>query len=130
MNSINFYQWLRWGEFKGVCCEHHFANVRCPYCSTENMTGAPARKWRFDFAWPDLKVAIEYEGVISPKARHTTIAGYTGDCTKYNTAALLGWQVYRFTAPMLADRKPGEKATVWRADNTVDLISKVLKGAR
>lgn len=57
----------------------------------------PDRRFRFDFAIPDMKVACEYEGVMSAKSRHTTITGYTGDCTKYNLAALNGWRVMRYT---------------------------------
>ena len=58
----------------------------------------PTRKWRFDFAIESLKIAIEYEGIMSEKSRHTTISGMSRDCEKYNTAQLLGWKVLRFTA--------------------------------
>lgn len=57
----------------------------------------PERKWRFDFALVDHKIAIEYEGIMAGKSRHTTISGYTGDTEKYNAAAELGWTVLRFT---------------------------------
>lgn len=57
----------------------------------------PTRKWRFDFALVDQKIAIEYEGIMAGKSRHTTISGYTGDTEKYNAAAELGWTVLRFT---------------------------------
>lgn len=55
------------------------------------------RKFRFDFAWIDDRVACEVEGVISAKSRHTTISGYTKDCDKYNLAAEMGWRVFRYT---------------------------------
>lgn len=58
----------------------------------------PIRKWRFDFAILDQKVAIEYEGIISDKSRHTNIKGYTEDSNKYNEAQKLGWKVLRYTA--------------------------------
>lgn len=59
----------------------------------------PERKWRFDFAIPDKKIAIEYEGVYGGgKSRHTTVSGYTADSEKYNEAAKLGWTVLRYTA--------------------------------
>lgn len=58
----------------------------------------PTRKWRFDFAIVESKIAIEYEGIMSEKSRHTTITGLTGDCDKYNEAQRLGWKVFRFTA--------------------------------
>ena len=56
------------------------------------------RRFRFDFAIPELKIAIEYEGLNSEKSGHTTIAGYTSDCEKYNIAAIRGWRVLRYTA--------------------------------
>jgi hypothetical protein len=58
----------------------------------------PDRKWRFDFAIPELKIAIEYEGLMSEKSRHTTIKGFTGDTEKYNEAAVQRWKVMRYTA--------------------------------
>lgn len=57
----------------------------------------PNRRFRFDFADPDLKLAWEFEGILSAKSRHTTITGYTNDCRKYNLAALNGWKVFRYT---------------------------------
>jgi len=55
------------------------------------------RKWRFDFAWPALFIAVEIEGgTWSGKSRHTTGAGYHGDLNKYNAAHAAGWTVYRF----------------------------------
>lgn len=58
----------------------------------------PKRKWRFDFCIPELKIAIEYEGLMSEKSRHTTITGFTNDSEKYNAAQILGWRVLRYTA--------------------------------
>jgi len=55
----------------------------------------PVRKWAFDYAHPATKVAIELEGGIWTGGRHTNGAGFTGDCAKYNEAALLGWTVFR-----------------------------------
>ena len=57
------------------------------------------RRWRFDFAHLELKLAIEVEGLCAEwqKSRHTTIKGYIEDCEKYNAAALLGWTVLRYT---------------------------------
>ena len=61
------------------------------------------RRFRFDFAIPDLKIAIEYEGLNSEKSGHTTIGGYTSDCTKYNLAAIDGWRILRYTAVNYTD---------------------------
>lgn len=57
----------------------------------------PTRKWRFDFAWPDLKIAAEIEGGAWSGGRHTRGYGFEKDCEKYNAALLLGWRVLRFT---------------------------------
>ena len=57
-----------------------------------------SRRFRFDFALLNHKVAIEHEGIISGKSRHTTIKGYSKDCEKYNLAAVEGWKVLRYTA--------------------------------
>lgn len=58
----------------------------------------PTRRWRFDLAWPELKIACEVEGVLFWKqGRHQTGKGYTNDCEKYAEALVLGWKVLRVT---------------------------------
>jgi hypothetical protein len=59
------------------------------------------RRWKFDFAFPENMVAVEIEGGIWSGGRHTRGAGYTKDLEKYNTAARLGWKVYRYTTEMV-----------------------------
>ena len=61
------------------------------------------RRWRFDFAWPAKKVAVECEGGHWSGGRHVRGSGFEKDAEKYNRAALLGWRVLRFTATMLKD---------------------------
>lgn len=56
------------------------------------------RRFRFDWAIPDMKLAIEYEGIFSKKSRHTTVSGYSTDVEKYNLATTQGWSVLRYTA--------------------------------
>lgn len=57
------------------------------------------RKWRFDFALPDVRIAIEIEGVFydGRTSRHTTAIGYSQDCEKYNNAVLAKWWILRYT---------------------------------
>ena len=57
----------------------------------------PDRKWRFDFAWPEQKIAVEVEG----RGRHQSFDGFLADCGKYNSAAKMGWRVLRYTPAMV-----------------------------
>jgi very-short-patch-repair endonuclease len=61
----------------------------------------PTRKWRFDFAHPAYKIAVECEGGVHSQGRHTRGSGFEKDCEKYNAAAILGWCVLRYTKRML-----------------------------
>lgn len=57
----------------------------------------PVRKWRFDYAFPKLKVAIEIDGAVWKLGRHNRPKGYIADMEKLNTAASMGWLVLRFS---------------------------------
>ena len=57
----------------------------------------PVRRWRADFAFPEQKVLVEFEGGVYTQGRHTRGKGFENDCDKYNSAQLMGYQVYRFT---------------------------------
>lgn len=61
----------------------------------------PVRRWRFDFAFPAQRVAIELEGGVHSRGRHTRGKGFIADCDKYNAAAELGWTVLRYTSEHL-----------------------------
>ena len=37
----------------------------------------PERRWRFDYAWPALKVALEIHGGVFTNGRHTRGKGFT-----------------------------------------------------
>lgn len=65
----------------------------------------PERKWRFDFAWPWAKVAVELEGLTRDgRGRHQNFKGMAADLDKYNAALEAGWFVFRFSQPHLNDR--------------------------
>lgn len=59
------------------------------------------RKWRFDFAFEDIKLAIEIQGGTWKYGAHSRPRQYTKDCDKANYAIELGWFVLRYTSDML-----------------------------
>lgn len=61
----------------------------------------PIRKWRFDWAWPAKKIAIEIQGGVFIQGRHSRGAGMLKDFEKSNMANKLGWHVYYFTPGQL-----------------------------
>ena len=63
------------------------------------------RRWRFDYAIPAYKIALEVEGGVWTQGRHTRPKGFLGDVEKYNTAALFGWRVFRCTPSTLMTRQ-------------------------
>jgi very-short-patch-repair endonuclease len=78
---------------------------------------APPRRWRFDVAYPAHKLAIELEGGTWINGFHNSGAGYEKDAIKYNTAAVMGWTVLRFTTSMLRTNPAG----------CMDLIRRILE---
>jgi very-short-patch-repair endonuclease len=60
----------------------------------------PRRRWRFDFAWPRQRLAVECDGgQWAPRGgRHNS----DRDREKLNEAARLGWRVLRFSSSMLS----------------------------
>jgi hypothetical protein len=58
---------------------------------------APPRMFRFDVAWPEVKIAVEQEGGVWVGGRHVRGRGYLSDLEKYNLAVLLGWRVLRYS---------------------------------
>lgn len=66
------------------------------------------RRWRFDYAWPDLMIAMEQEGGIWTQGRHTRGSGYVKDMEKYNAAAIQGWRVLRVTVQQVENGEAAE----------------------
>ena len=63
------------------------------------------RKWRFDYAFPEQRVALEVEGGVYTGGRHVNPRGFLGDMEKYNEAAAHGWKVVRCTPSTLCTTK-------------------------
>lgn len=61
------------------------------------------RRWRFDYAWPNAKLALEVEGGVFVAGRHSRGVGMLADMEKYNAATLAGWRVFRVTPKQVAD---------------------------
>lgn len=57
----------------------------------------PTRMWRFDYAIPEHRIAIEIDGGVWQIGRHNRPKGYIADLDKFNNAAALGWRVLKFT---------------------------------
>jgi very-short-patch-repair endonuclease len=79
---------------------------------------APPRRWRFDYAVPKYKVAIEIEGGAHTQGRHTRGAGFINDMEKYNMAIELGWTLLRYT--------PGQKLKY----STIEQVRTVLRNKK
>lgn len=65
----------------------------------------PTKKYRFDFAWPEHKLACEVQGAIWIKGHHSYGAGLIEDYKKANEAAILGWRMIYVSSNMLV-KKP------------------------
>lgn len=67
------------------------------------LDAAGLKDWRFDFARPDLLVAVEVEGGAWVMGRHNRAAGFHADLMKYDAALRLGWTVYRCDGRMIRE---------------------------
>lgn len=59
---------------------------------------AVGRRWRWDYAWPEARVALEVEGGGFRRegyGAHTTGAALRRDCEKHTAGAVLGWRLLR-----------------------------------
>ena len=71
----------------------------------------PVRQWRFDFAIPSARVAVEVNGAVWTNGRHSRGSGLVKEYEKMRAAALLGWRVLPFTSAEI----PMIPASVWAA---------------
>jgi hypothetical protein len=61
------------------------------------------RMWRFDLCYPDRMIAIECNGGIYKRGRHSFGTGLEKDYEKLNRAQLLGWKVLQYSMGMILD---------------------------
>lgn len=110
----------------GSLAEDHFATSwhmlgLAPY--EREISFHPARRWRFDFAWPAARVAVEVEGGIwsAGPSRHLTGAGFIEDAEKYNAAAALGWCVQRWPTDWIGHETRGRWVDTFDAPRAEEL---------
>lgn len=96
----------------------HIRAAKLPVPKREHLFHVK-RKWRFDFCWPEKRLAVEIDGGNSMaaivKGRAVAVGRHTkpDDYRKMNEAAIMGFTVLRFTPAMV---KSGE------AINTLELL--------
>lgn len=73
----------------GAIREYHMANI-----------DADARGWRFDFAFPDVKLLVEVHGALG-SGKHSRKAGQSNDLDKANAATEHGWSVLSYSTAMV-----------------------------
>jgi very-short-patch-repair endonuclease len=76
---------------------------------------AKPRRWRFDYAIVEQRIAVEVEGGVWTRGRHTRGAGFLKDLVKYNEAAVRGWTLIRTTPDTLVSQ------------TTLDLIRRAIE---
>ena len=86
-------------RFVMLCEQHHVLTPVREWrvCST--------RRWAWDFAWPEHKVALEVNGGIWIRGKHSRGKGQVNDFEKWSMGALLGWRVLHTTPDRLETSK-------------------------
>ena len=109
-------------ELKEPILEHPFAK-------------SIGRKWRFDFAWPDVwhgesqpitKLAVEIDGEV-----HRTRDRFRADLEKMNVAAAFGWVVLHFRPCQVRSRMAFDAIrTVLEYDDKEELVKILQRKAK
>lgn len=76
----------------------------------------PTRKWRFDYAWPKYKLALEVDGGVFIGGAHNSGRGFLEDHEKLNSAAVIGWRVLKVQPKDILKFE------------TVDMVARAMKG--
>lgn len=53
----------------------------------------PVRRWRFDLASPETRLACEIQGGIFTYGAHSRPSGQLKDYEKFSEAAIMGWRI-------------------------------------
>lgn len=97
------------GDFKAM------GDLPKPY---RELYVTPNAAYRFDFAWPAIKLAVEVNG----RGRHQTEKGEREDNQKINLATELGWRVLIYPARSVTVAK--------RRARIVDQVRRVICNVR
>lgn len=93
----------------------HLRELGLEYYSEYLFAESLGRRWRFDWAVPSRKIAIECEGIVwhGDGGRHQRAAGMLEDLRKYATAMSLGWMVWRFSPQMILCGEAKDFLSAW-----------------
>jgi very-short-patch-repair endonuclease len=79
----------------------------------------PRRKWRFDFAWPALMLAVEVDGgqYLGGRGHHYSPEGIAKDREKTIAADRLGWTVLHFTGKQVRSGQAIADIKAWLSES-------------
>lgn len=105
-NGQPFSKWLPAEKFR------HCMNSDMQSHCREEHEFCDDRKWRFDFCWPQLHVAVEIDGF---GYGHQAQQQMAADNEKANRAVAMGWRVFRYNSRQLGSKRGVEEAVdqVW-----------------
>jgi hypothetical protein len=97
--------WCKRRKLPSPTPEHYFAKEEL------------GRKWRWDLAWVDAKLAVEINGGGWVNGRHNRASSLEAEYEKLSHGATMGWKVILVTYGML------DRGELW------PLLERALKGA-
>lgn len=90
----------------------------------------PVRKFRFDFAVPSAKVAVEVNGAIWVQGRHSRGSGLRSEYEKMRLAAIAGWRVLPFATDEVAQIPAAVWAAVYHREDEHTPTNRIAKRQR
>lgn len=83
----------------------------------------PVRRWKFDFAWPEFKIAVEINGGTWLSGRHNHPTSIAKDYEKLNTAQLLGWRIFQFVSSDVKINKQSGESNAFHFLKSINELS-------
>ena len=100
-------------DFEVLLISNNLITYHREWVFHEPAPGEKQRRFRFDFAWPDERVAAECEGGTWISGRHNHPSSIEKDMEKYNLAAEQGWTVLRYTPGMIKKDPEAITTQIW-----------------